>query len=405
MKNLARRLIRLPIKVIRKILPIFSPTMYGYFEYLIKEVQDLGYTKKEIKSNFIPSNKKNMLMIAGGLEVGGVASLIHSICKNNKKYNCILVVDSKISEEAARFYQFDHIYNLGNGIKNSSKIEFVAKLISHYKIKNIIINNSLFGYKNLSTLRSKNVNIFDIIHVVIKNNPFLYFSKKYDNLLCKHIVISDTVKKNYCNKLRISPDRVVTINNAVDFEGKFKPKKERQKKYPFSIAFFGRLENDKNPLKFLDIALSLLEQEDSIHFFIVGGGSLEYKMRKMIKIEKKSKYFTFCGFDQNPERIIETSNMVLITSRHEGLPFAALESISLGIPVISARLGHLDKIIVNGVNGFIVASSIDSHVNKIREIISGDLQFERLKVRNSLPSKYRRSFMINEYENLLDSSP
>ncbi len=53
-------------------------------------------------------------------------------------------------------------------------------------------------------------------------------------------------------------------------------------------------------------------------------------------------------------RVWPDIDVLLITSKYEGLPMAALEAMSRGIPIISFKLGELPSMIDSGINGWIV---------------------------------------------------
>ena len=47
--------------------------------------------------------------------------------------------------------------------------------------------------------------------------------------------------------------------------------------------------------------------------------------------------------------------LLVMPSRHEGLPMAALEAMARGIPVLASRVGALDQLLDSGINGWLVA--------------------------------------------------
>lgn len=63
---------------------------------------------------------------------------------------------------------------------------------------------------------------------------------------------------------------------------------------------------------------------------------------------------TFFGHQTEMETVWKNIGVLVISSRYEGLPMAALEAMARGIVVMSLRVGRLPDIIQTGENGFIV---------------------------------------------------
>lgn len=65
----------------------------------------------------------------------------------------------------------------------------------------------------------------------------------------------------------------------------------------------------------------------------------------------------FGGFRKNPYKILKNSQVMIMTSRWEGLGMCALEAMALGVPVVSTPTGGLCEIIEDGKNGFLRRSN------------------------------------------------
>ncbi len=140
------------------------------------------------------------------------------------------------------------------------------------------------------------------------------------------------------------------IRNAVDV-GSIPRAKDRQ---PRLIAFSGRLTFQKDPLLFVDIARELVSEGYS--FVMLGGGELETAVRHRIaayRLESAVELRTGLSREAAFETLRQASACVL-TSRWEGLPLVPLESMVMGVPVVSARLDCMTEIINSGVSGILV---------------------------------------------------
>lgn len=111
------------------------------------------------------------------------------------------------------------------------------------------------------------------------------------------------------------------------------------------IAFVGRLSHEKAP----DRIIALAKQLPQRTFHIYGNGPL----RPMLEAEA-SKNVIFhgqCDMSQEWPHI----DLLLMPSRAEGLPLAALEAQAHGIPVLATAVGDLPTLITTGSNGWLLA--------------------------------------------------
>tara|TARA_Y100000991_G_scaffold69067_1_gene51664 strand:+ start:463 stop:1383 length:921 start_codon:yes stop_codon:yes gene_type:complete len=122
------------------------------------------------------------------------------------------------------------------------------------------------------------------------------------------------------------------------------------------ILFFGRiLDSVKNISLLLEsYSLSKLPSMD-IKLVILGDGpDISIIMKKVTKM-KLDKNIKFIAFNPNPKSIIQNSIFTVLTSRYEGFPMALIESLSLGVPVVSVNCKSGPKeIVVNKNNGLLV---------------------------------------------------
>lgn len=109
------------------------------------------------------------------------------------------------------------------------------------------------------------------------------------------------------------------------------------------VAFVGRLSYEKGPDLFANIT-ARLSGEHQTHVY--GDGVMRAEL-------EHDKHLQFHG-NVPMERHWHNIGLLCITSRHEGLPLAALEAMARGIPVISFNVGALPQLISHGNNGWVV---------------------------------------------------
>ena len=110
------------------------------------------------------------------------------------------------------------------------------------------------------------------------------------------------------------------------------------------VAFVGRLSHEKGPDLFVQLAAYFPDTQ----FHVYGDGD----MAQSLKANAPANVI-FEGNQSAMEQVWPRIGLLIMTSRHEGLPMAALEAMAHGIPVISSRVGALPRLIEHGVNGYL----------------------------------------------------
>lgn len=138
----------------------------------------------------------------------------------------------------------------------------------------------------------------------------------------------------------ILPFRTPVIANFVDV-----PDIELHLKKSGQISYVGRMSPEKGPDLFGEIAKAC---NDKNSFVMFGEGP----MAGAVKL-RFGDFIKFNGFATDMNEVWNRTELLLMPSRNEGLPMAALEAMARGIPVAASRVGALPSIIDDGVNGFL----------------------------------------------------
>lgn len=121
------------------------------------------------------------------------------------------------------------------------------------------------------------------------------------------------------------------------------------------IAFVGRLSHEKGADRFIDIARLIPD----IEFSIYGDGPEKPRL-----VESAPTNVIFHGHQSDMDAVWRNISVLVISSRYEGLPMAALEAMARGIVVMSLDVGRLPDLIQDGQNGFL-AHDIPALTDKI----------------------------------------
>jgi glycosyltransferase involved in cell wall biosynthesis len=120
------------------------------------------------------------------------------------------------------------------------------------------------------------------------------------------------------------------------------------------IAFVGRLSHEKAPDRFCAMARQV---QSCASFHIYGDGPMRPALEAAC-----GDVVTFHGFRTDMQAVWSEIDLLVIPSRAEGLPMAALEAIARGIPLIATDVGALSSVIGDGQAGRLIPHREDAAV-------------------------------------------
>jgi len=146
-----------------------------------------------------------------------------------------------------------------------------------------------------------------------------------------------------------SPDKLVVIYNGVDPERFLKPH-ERKSGSKTVVTYVGRLAPPKDLITLLK-AVKLLS---GVEVLIVGDGELRDKVEKYVFENGLSEKVLLLGEREDVPEILSNSDIFVLPSRWEGLPFTIIEAMMAGLPVVASKVGGVPELVDDGITGFLV---------------------------------------------------
>ena len=134
---------------------------------------------------------------------------------------------------------------------------------------------------------------------------------------------------------------------------KKKTKKFFNKKKNLKILNIGRFTEQKDQVTLIK-SLSLIKSKIDFEAIIIGKGILKKKLLQNIQYYKLNRKVLLRKFMKNPYPVIKECDLIILSSRYEGLPNVLLESLVLKKFIISSdcRTGP-KEILDNGKGGFL----------------------------------------------------
>ncbi|HLU81262.1 MAG TPA: glycosyltransferase [Flavobacteriaceae bacterium] len=253
--------------------------------------------------------------------------------------------------------------------------------------------------------RSKNNYSREVFYAryVYRNLQKIYIthsSKKTEYLTEKPALFSKICRKNLLN-VAVSAyiengilkmegiKNTITIHNAFNpawgSESGDIPELLRNKKY---ILSYGRLDDSIKDFSFLIEAFSQSNiWKNDIHLLILGDGKDNEMLQKLAVSKPCAKQILFLPFTNTPFEIIKNAYCVTLTSKYEGFPMVLVESLSLGVPVVSLDIvSGPSEIVKHQKNGLLIAErNVPLFAEALRTICFDDSLYKTLK-KNAKPS-------------------
>ncbi|UOE42007.1 glycosyltransferase [Chryseobacterium suipulveris] len=236
-------------------------------------------------------------------------------------------------------------------------------------------------------------------HVTRKEIRFFYkFYNNYDKIICQ----SDDMKNDLLENFSIDEEKMVKINNPVDFDFIESKLQESIKPESFredfkNVVAIGNLSARKG----FDILLKVFAylKKEKILLHILGDGrdrEFLHHMRNELGLEN----VIFHGQQKNPYQFLKFADLFILSSRYEGFPNVLLEAGACGIFSLANNCpGGISEIIHPKINGEI--SDIENHAafaKKIVEVLSQNRDASVIK--NSIKSRFSKEIILGKYEDL-----
>lgn len=301
------------------------------------------------------------------------------------------------------FLMFFQLIAMINIIKNH-KIDII--------LANWIIPQGLVAILVTKVIR-KNIKIFIISHggdAKLLNSNFIlkiigsFIIKK----ATKTIAVSIYIKKTL---LQISNQKIefAVIPMGVDIN-KFYYSNKKSKEIKYDIIFIGRLEEKKGIKILLDSIYKLYKKGLLTNTLIIGSGTLEIPLKKIVKNYKLENIVTFAGALSH-KQIIQKMSLskifvlpsINLTYDSEGLPTVLLEAMSSGLPIITTDAGGITDIALDGYNSIIVKQNDAKMLSeKIEYLLTNPIELEKIKLNaRKSAEEYSYENIVNKYIEIL----
>jgi glycosyltransferase involved in cell wall biosynthesis len=116
----------------------------------------------------------------------------------------------------------------------------------------------------------------------------------------------------------------------------------------------GRLSAQKDPLAFVEGAARVVKACPDAQFVLVGDGPLRDEVTARIQDLRLEGPVYLAGWRDEAYRLMAAADVVTLTSRWEGTPYALLEAMAWCRPVVATAVNGSVEVVLDGVSGYLV---------------------------------------------------
>lgn len=203
--------------------------------------------------------------------------------------------------------------------------------------------------------------------------------------LTDYVVVISAVQFDRFARL-FESNRVTLIPNAIDlteFARERKPDLQATRPHGLHLLFLARLVRDKGIFELIE-AMSALREDavlSGLTLTIAGSGPAYQEVVQRTAALGLNGRVRIVGSVQGEAKakLLREADIFILPSYHEGLPYALLESLACGIPVIATRVGGIPDVVQQGIHGVLIEPrNVEEIVRAIRLLACDTSLLERM---------------------------
>jgi glycosyltransferase involved in cell wall biosynthesis len=232
------------------------------------------------------------------------------------------------------------------------------------------------------------------------------------------IAVSQEVCDYQIKYTGISPDKIIVIDNGVKVE-KFADQemvgRTIREEYQIAagsplIGIIGRLQPQKDHANFMEAAVQIRGKMSGARFLIIGDGPLREELENQAERLGLSSSLIFTGVRQDIPGVLAALDVLVISSKWEGLPVTLLEGMAARRPIVCTAVGGIPSVVTDGESALLVPPEDSiALANACLRILQdptlasslGEVAFERVKNQFSLDAMIGKTLKL--YTELLES--
>ena len=165
------------------------------------------------------------------------------------------------------------------------------------------------------------------------------------------VVLSTQWQEFYATQLAVHRDRIQIMINPTNPPS---PVPDRSGRDSVQFLFLGRIDDQKGAFELLDAYQALpTTSRAAARIVFAGDGRVAELRRRAADVGPDVVVHTWLEHEQR-DHLLAVSDVLVLPSKHEGVPMAILEAMAYGLPVIATPVGGIPDVIRHGREGLLV---------------------------------------------------
>ncbi len=196
----------------------------------------------------------------------------------------------------------------------------------------------------------------------LKGRAYRMLERLSSPMTRRFIAVSRSIYEELCNA-GVPAEKVDLIHNAVEVSAPESDGTRDRVRAALGIpdgavlcTAVGRLVWAKGYADLIEAFAKVAEDLPQVYCVIVGDGVLRDELQQQINRAGLSKQVLLAGYRERAEAldILRGSDIFLMPSRSEGIPYALLEAGALGLPILATRCGGIPEVVRDEVEAVLV---------------------------------------------------
>lgn len=151
------------------------------------------------------------------------------------------------------------------------------------------------------------------------------------------------------------------------------------------LASLGRLSPEKGHADLVKAIDIVRRRGQNVSLVLIGDGPERSKLVQEVTALGLQESVHLPGYIQEPQRLLEEIDLMVLPSHTEGLPNAALEALLMEVPVLATRVGGTPEVITDGDTGRLVpAHSPEALAEGILEFLAAPATWKQMASRGKV---------------------